>query len=135
MTIQVTDWFGMNVGNVLAITENVYPPYGENVVIAYFGATGRRAAAREDYDDDTDAFGQRRLADPPTTDAPTFIDGHASPITGNYGTLHLTHALTRSYLAGANVLVIAVDVTTIVGGDPITRYGSESIKFWLPNFE
>jgi len=28
-----------------------------------------------------------------------------------------------------------VDITTVVGGDPITRYGSESIKFWLPNFE
>lgn len=116
MAIQVVNWFGINVGNVLAITGTGSSlGKGENVIILGFGA---RRRLREDYEeDDFDAEG-RRLDQP-----------HGQ------GQVRITSPLVNGYDLGSSVYVIAVDASGIVGGDPITRYGSASIKFWLPNFE
>lgn len=47
------------------------------------------------------------------------------------GQINLKYTLSRSFPTGSSVQVVSVSV---VGSDPITRYGSNSVKFWLPNF-
>jgi hypothetical protein len=111
MFIIVDDMSHMNVGNVIRLSASGGFPT-EDHIIAGFTANVTSRRLREDYDDDEEAG--RRLSQ-----------------TGP-GKVHLQDPLHDTYGIGSTAVIISA---TVVGGDPITRYGDTSIKFWLPNFQ
>jgi hypothetical protein len=100
----------MEVGNVITITSTQSDGLIEDAIIKDF--SGRRL--REDYADDTD---------------PTLYTGRR--LASGAGPVGLVHPLSFAYTTAT----IVVTSASVVGGDPITRYGSTSVKFWLTNFE